>query len=321
VFKSYDEIFDAYVADLRIARDDALAWWAALKQRANSTPATDPDEARVRPRWPGGPTSHPRVQAVYRHYYLETHAYNERMTLLAQGEGAPGAEPKWGVEEPPSPAEDYELTPSALLIERLEEDAPDLDAFMNEMLMVPIEAPLGRDARRPEPGEGPAKFKFAIIHRVNVGIDRLMLSPRDLPQVAPWRDPPIGLAAAPTEFRALFLEYHRDLEAALRIAETWWTGVVARSSRGFFGRQSTAVTGAYENFFAGPASSPEFLWVLHHFWLRCVKLNEELPEPNRVPPEVVLLHWLRDGRHDSWIECITCLPYWPLGLDAAGKWV
>jgi len=308
VFNSYDEIFDAYVSDLRPARDDALAWWAALRQSAGSTPANDPDEARVRPRWPGGAVSHPRVQAVYRHYYLETHAYNERMMVLAPSGDAS--------DEP-----DYELTPMALLIERLEYDAPDLDAFMNEMLMVPIEAPLGREAPRPAPGEAPQKFEFAIIHRVDVGIDRLMLSPRDLPRIAPWRDPPIALAAASAELQALFLEYHQDLQAALSIAETWWSGVVARSRPGLFSRQSTVLAGAYERFFAGPASAPELLWVLHHYWLRCVKVNAELPENARVPPEVMLLHWLRDGRHDSWIECITCLPYWPLGLDDAGKWV
>ena len=186
---------------------------------------------------------------------------------------------------------------------------------------MPIEEPLRPDAQRPARGEKPATFKFATIHRIPVGITRLMHSPRDLPQVAPWRNPPTTLPNAAAGFRTLFLEYHRDLEAALRIAERWWRGVVARAKPGLFSRPSTAVTGAYESFFAGPASVPELLWVLHQYWLRCVKLNEELPENSRVPPEVVLLHWLRDGRHESWIECITCLPYWPLGLDASGTWI
>lgn len=46
-----------------------------------------------------------------------------------------------------------------------------------------------------------------------------------------------------------------------------------------------------------------------------------MDEEMSVPSEVLLLHWLLDGRHDSWIEALTCMPYWPIGLDGEGNWV
>lgn len=327
MFRSYDDIFGAYVEELAAARDDAMAWWAALKQAAGSTPESDPDEAKVRPRWPGGPNSHPRVLGVYHRFYLETVDYNERAMKAAQQRDEKRdeepADERWGTAEPPEPPEDYELTPEDLLLERLEYDAPDLDAFMMEMLVYPAAAPLRNypEAVLPELGAAPARFEFATIHRVPQGIQRLMSAPRDLPPSAPWHDPPLSLGRASAVHRTLFLEYCRELQAGLRIAEQWWKGVVKQSSPGLFSRKKSAVNAAYERYFAGPANHVVILGLLHDYWMKCVESNAAVAEPERVPPEVVLLHWLLDGRHESWVQCLTCLPYWPIGLDAAGNWI
>ena len=121
--------------------------------------------------------------------------------------------------------------------------------------------------------------------------------------------------------RALYLAYRRDLEAALRLAERWWSGVVKRASPGLFSRKKDALSCAYEAAFAGPASCLELLGVVHGYWVSCVELNATLAEAVRIPPEVMLLHWLLDGKHDSWVQCLTGMPYWPIGLDADGRWV
>jgi len=147
-----------------------------------------------------------------------------------------------------------------------------------------------------------------------------MSAPRDLPPSAPWIDPPISRAAASAAHQALFLEYTEFMADAIRLADIWWEGVIEARIRAGANRQA-AIDSAYELRFAGPASSPELVWTLRTFWLRCVALNGELPEPQRVPPEVFLLYWLLDGQHDEWVQVISGMPYWPIGLDSNGNWV
>ncbi|MHC4403675.1 MAG: hypothetical protein ACYTG0_28800 [Planctomycetota bacterium] len=314
------------MTELASARHDALAWWQRLEEEAGAGSGIGPDEIdqRLRPRWPCGPASHPRVIAVYQKYYHLVVDYNERATAEAADRDSADSSNQdgWGVDDTDTSEgfEDYELQPVDLLIERLEWDAPELDEFMKEFLMLPGETKLKKDGQRRTPSSPPAKFSFPIIHRVERGIDRLMSAPRDLPPTGHWRDPPLPLAEASAEHRALFATYASDLEAALGHAEEWWNGVVKRAKSGSFRRQSN-VQAAYDTFFAGPAGHLQLQWVLHHYWLECVKLNEQLDEDLRVPCEVLMLHWLLDGRHDSWIDALTCLPYWPIGLDDEGNWV
>jgi hypothetical protein len=320
MFKSYKEIFSAYVADLRLARDEAIKWWLELKRRVDSTPETDPKEALVRPRWPAGPCSHPRVLAVYRQYYLATLAYTDWVRNVIQArksarlEGRPVG--------PDAPGEDYEATPSEVLLQWLDDEGiNELAEFMTSLVMLPIDDPLPDGLPGPNVGALPAQFKFETIHRVPIRIERLMLAPRDLPPSAPWRQPPLALAQASPLHQQLFRDYYRDLENALRIAEKWWGGVIASVQARSADSHQEAVQKAYERFFAGPASLGVFLGVIHRYWMECVTLNARLVEQARVPPEVMLLHWLLDGRHESWVQCITCMPYWPIGLDDKGNWV
>ena len=115
-----------------------------------------------------------------------------------------------------------------------------------------------------------------------------MSAPRDLPSSAPWTDPPLAKAVASEAHRALFAEYVEFMEDAISLAEIWWEGVIqARVLAG--ADRKAAIDSAYELRFAGPASSPELVWTLRTFWMRCVALNGESPEVQRVPPEVFLL--------------------------------
>jgi hypothetical protein len=161
---------------------------------------------------------------------------------------------------------------------------------------------------------------FATTHSVSRGIQRLMSAPRDLPASAPWTDPPVAREVASHAHQVLFAEYTEYLSEAIGIAEAWWQNLVlAKMSEGK--DLNRAVEAAYERRFAGPACRPELVWTLRTFWLRCVAVNKELPEDERVPPEVFLLFWLMDGKHDEWVQVISGMPYWPIGLDRKGNWV
>lgn len=151
-------------------------------------------------------------------------------------------------------------------------------------------------------------------------MERLLSAPSDLPQVAPRQNAARERQEAHPSYDALFLRYRRDLETALAVAEPWWAGVVKRSSPGWFSRRKTAIQRAYDRFFAGGAGHPVVQGVLHDYWLECVELADTLEAPLQLPPETVLLRWLLDGRHDSWVRCLTALPHWPIGLDADGHW-
>jgi hypothetical protein len=161
---------------------------------------------------------------------------------------------------------------------------------------------------------------FQTVHDVQRGITRLMTAPRDLPATAPYPDPPIALAQASAEHKELFEQYLEILEASLEIAEDWWAGLL-QVQRDDGKDAEGAFEAVYARRAAGPASRPEVVWTIRTHWLECVAINETLPEAQRVPPEVFLLHWLRDGQHDEWVQVISGMPHWPIGLDADGNWV
>lgn len=161
---------------------------------------------------------------------------------------------------------------------------------------------------------------FTTVHNVQRGIARLMNAPRDLPATAPYADPPVALAHASSEHRELFADYTEVLEQALELAEDWWAGLIqAQRDNGL--SDDDALEAVCSRRPAGPASRPEVVWTIRTHWLECVALNATLPEAQRIPPEVLLLHWLRDGEHDEWVQVLSGMPHWPIGLDADGNWV
>jgi len=161
---------------------------------------------------------------------------------------------------------------------------------------------------------------FQTVHDVQRGIARLMNAPRDLPPTAPYADPPVALAQASTGHQELFAEYTEILEQALELAEDWWARLIqACLDRGL--DADGALEAVYSRRAAGPASRPEVVWTIRTHWLACIELNATLPEAQRIPPEVLLLHWLCDGSHDEGVQVLTGMPHWPIGLAADGSWV
>ncbi|MFY2556012.1 hypothetical protein ACN469_00055 [Corallococcus terminator] len=148
------------------------------------------------------------------------------------------------------------------------------------------------------------------------------MAPQDVPvkDPVPWREPMLTLEAASVGHRALFKEYEEFLEAAMLIAFDLWEGrIQVRVERGL--DPDAALNDAYSTFFAGPAACPQLVWVLRTYWLKCVALNRTVPPDERVPPQVLLFGWVMQAGQDDWVQVLTAMTYWPMGIDADGHWV
>lgn len=158
-------------------------------------------------------------------------------------------------------------------------------------------------------------------HNVRLGCQRLLSAPRDLPWAIKWVDPPLGKGAAHVRHRELFDEYVSNLEWAVDIALRWWYELVRNTMGTERDTQESAMRANYVLRPAGPASRPEVIYVIRHFWLECSALNQVMEEGRPVPPEVLLLAWLMDGRHDRLVSVLSGMPYWPIGVSGVGTWV
>lgn len=180
---------------------------------------------------------------------------------------------------------------------------------------------MAKRERSANPPAGAGEGGDLILHNVAKGIARLTGAPRDLPEAWPRPDPPITLAAAPAAHQELFREYERALAAVLKEALDWWKGrlTVMQEREGV--PRKKALHMLYEETVAGPASAPHVVWVVRTYWLACEALNASVPKDSRVPPEVFLITWLTDGKHERALEVLSGMTYWPIGMDEDGNWV
>jgi len=130
----YDDIFSAYVEELTAAKDEVTQWWDALM--AAASPSGDFGEAQraVRPRWPAGPASHPRIVDVFRRHYLAIDRLNEELRSQPRpidDDSSSG----WGEDDDDEPGI---LSPQALLFERLADEEPELAKFMEYFVFTSI---------------------------------------------------------------------------------------------------------------------------------------------------------------------------------------
>lgn len=162
-------------------------------------------------------------------------------------------------------------------------------------------------------------MSLETIHNIDRGIYRLLHAPKDIPGGTPVSnfDGPIG--EADPEFYIFFKIYLEGFPILYPLCDRWWKGCVAAAESPDRTREE-ALSIAYEARAAGPASAPEFVWFIRRFWLDCDALNKKLPLEKRVAPEVVLLKWLIDTGEQDYLQLITCMPYWPIGLNAQGDW-
>jgi hypothetical protein len=135
----YDDLIEEYLQDLRAVRLEVLAWWEGLLRAAN--PAGDLEAAHrsVRPRWPAGPASHPRVIAIFRKYYLAIDALNEGLRATQIEERLEiDSENWWGRDD--DIQDDAILEPRFILLDDLESKDPTLAHFMSRFVFAPIGA-------------------------------------------------------------------------------------------------------------------------------------------------------------------------------------
>lgn len=158
-----------------------------------------------------------------------------------------------------------------------------------------------------------------IVHDVEKAVRQLMGAPKDLAEFLPPQGAAKPLGAATEAHRRLYREYVEDFEHAYDVAADWWEDCIS-AFVGLGHPRDAAIDLAFEKRLAGPASASEVVWFFRLYWLLCAEINAGLPEKDRVPPEVLLLGWLVDEKRHDYVALVTCMPYWPLGLDRNGNW-
>ena len=156
--------------------------------------------------------------------------------------------------------------------------------------------------------------------RTQAGVDRLLRAPLDLAECgAPtYRNDATGASA----HRDLFKEYAEVIEVVSGVALEWWNEILhARRAQIEDGNDDDAEREAWLGRPAGPAACPAIVAVVRDYWLACEQINVKLEPEQRVAPWILLLGWLRDGEHGEAVRVLSCMPYWPIGLDEQGDWV
>jgi hypothetical protein len=156
--------------------------------------------------------------------------------------------------------------------------------------------------------------------RIRSGTRRLLTAPHDL-QICgaaawPHRSPQDCTPA----HRESFAAYEQQILMVADAALDWWNQTVEARKRSADDPRR-AVREAWLNRPAGPASFPGVVSLVRDYWLMCEAINQKSEEPRRVAPEAFLLLWLMDGKHQAEVKVLSCMPYWPIGLDAEGHWV
>lgn len=120
--------------------------------------------------------------------------------------------------------------------------------------------------------------------------------------------------------RELFTEYAEEVDFVTAVALKWWQETVAvRIASNPDDAQ--AERKAWIDRPAGPASYPGLVALIRDFWLACHEINRQSSPTDRVPPWTLLLEWLLTGEYTQCVSVLACMPYWPVGLDAADEWV
>lgn len=160
---------------------------------------------------------------------------------------------------------------------------------------------------------------FEVVHNVEKAIHQLLEAPNDLSALVPDQGENKVISAATDEHRSLYAVYLSEFVVAYEIGDDWWLGCVqAQIDEG--NDQKRAVELAYENRLAGPASAPEVVWFFRKYWLAFDEINRKVLPKDRVPPQVAMLGWLVEDGLDEYVRFLTCMPYWPIGLDENGNW-
>jgi hypothetical protein len=147
----YEDLFTAYVSEMRESMRTANAWWKNLRKAETREVGREQAEKALDQRWPFGPASHPRILATYRKYFLACEALNRELEDRERSLDEPSLEDgndekDWGEEEDDDDSDESEgfgevETPIPgwnLLIDSLNEDQEDIIDFLSQMVYAPI---------------------------------------------------------------------------------------------------------------------------------------------------------------------------------------
>ena len=152
------------------------------------------------------------------------------------------------------------------------------------------------------------------------GIERLLASPHDLEVCRPDALKVDLGGRGSSRHGKLFDDYVQSLQRVIPEARRIWLAIIERCHQST-GDADKAMLEAFRFQPAGAGFDSRVVGVIRAYWLACDEMNAGLLIQERVPPQVFLLQWLIDCRDKDAVEVIAGLPYWPIGLDHAGRWV
>lgn len=316
----YSEVFMRYVADLRQSHIEARAWWDVTVdrfQRVGTTRAKA--EHLTRLRWPMGPTSHPRVLATFRKYFLVIEELNdlyldepdERLSII------PDEENLWGNPEEDPKEEDVLMQPRAVLLQALLDYEPELGDFMKYLVFLPIGEIVPDSLSRQGKKESAVPL---IFHDTQMGSTRLLEQGLDLfYPLSERRQGKRGIEARPSSYLMIYREYVAILNSSTVNAVTWWNSLVVRANEQI-GDVDKSIRLNYELRPAGPASHPFIVATVREYWLKLTQLPKNDTDDVELFPPTILLNWLIEDGFTDMSDLLTGMPYWPIGLDENGNW-
>jgi hypothetical protein len=132
-------------------------------------------------------------------------------------------------------------------------------------------------------------------------------------------DDSAAIVAVDARHAALLNEYVRELREAKRWDESWWKSVWD-TERQRSDDDADCARKLASRYPIGAGNHGAVIALLRKYWLACMALNEESPPDARLAPEHFLLGVLIQPESDL-AKFISTFPYWPIGMDADGKWV
>ena len=121
------------------------------------------------------------------------------------------------------------------------------------------------------------------------------------------------------EHRLLLDSYVQDLRRAKAWAKSWWTGMIETEQKRA-GSRAEAIRTVRMKYPVGDVAHGSVIAVVRDYWLRCVELNEAVSPSSQMPPEEFLLGSLLRPPLEELAQFLSALPYWPIGINASGKW-
>ncbi len=156
-------------------------------------------------------------------------------------------------------------------------------------------------------------------HDIKLGIMRLMIAPRDVKPDLEFSPSDLPLEKAASTFCSLFQHYIADfVDVYELVSEVWESDLDELVEDGSSIEEAIQIK--LDNCAAGPAEHPNLIWLVRKYWLSCAQLNTSISVLERVQPEVFLLKWLIDQERSDYVQLLTAMPYWPIGLDENGNW-